>query len=112
MIASTSGDREWDMRRDLAAVFRVAARLGWNAQIGNHDSVMPPGEEPTFLINPRGLLFQEIIASSLIVCDLAGNVPRGRGELRKVAPYIHARVHPRHPSATCVLDREDPDYAS
>jgi ribulose-5-phosphate 4-epimerase/fuculose-1-phosphate aldolase len=107
MTASTSEalseEREWDMRRDLAAVFRVAARLGWNEQIGNHNSVMLPGAAPTFLINPRGLLFQEITASSLIVCDLAGRVLRGQGELRKVALHIHARVHLRHPSASCVL---------
>jgi len=98
-----SEEREWELRRDLAAVFRVAARLGWNEQIGNHNSVMLPGPEPTFLINPRGLLFQEITASSLIVCDLAGNVLRGSGQLRKVALHIHARVHLRHPSAACVL---------
>ena len=56
--------------------------LGWNEQIGNHNSPMLPGDRPTFPINPRVLLFQEITASSLIVCDLDGNVPRGSGELR------------------------------
>jgi len=109
-----SEEREWELRRDLAAVFRVAARLGWNEQIGNHNSVMLPGPEPTFLINPRGLLFQEITASSLIVCDLAGNVLRGSGQLRKVALHIHARVHLRRLRAACapaiphrvVVDRE------
>jgi ribulose-5-phosphate 4-epimerase/fuculose-1-phosphate aldolase len=103
MTASLSEDREWELRRDLAAVFRVAARQGWNEHIGNHNSVMLPGDEPTFLINPRGMLFQEITASSLIVCDLAGRVLRGTGQLRKVAFHIHARVHLRHPSAACVL---------
>ena len=98
-----SEDREREVRRDLAAVFRVASRFGWNEQIGNHNSLMLPGPEPTFLINPRGMLFREVTASSLIVCDLEGNVLRGRGELRKVAFYIHARVHLRHPSAACVL---------
>jgi ribulose-5-phosphate 4-epimerase/fuculose-1-phosphate aldolase len=98
-----SEEQEWALRRDLAAVFRVAARLGWNEQIGNHNSLMLPGPEPTFLINPRGLLFQEITASNLIVCDLDGRVLRGRGELRKVAFHIHARIHLRHPAAACVL---------
>ncbi len=97
---------EWQLRSDLAAVFRIAARHGWNEQIGNHNSVMLPmsdGEEPLFLINPRGLLFQEVTASSLIVCDLDGRVVRGDGELRKVAFHIHARIHLARPDAACVL---------
>jgi ribulose-5-phosphate 4-epimerase/fuculose-1-phosphate aldolase len=96
---------EWELRRDMAAVFRVGARLDWNEQIGNHNSVMLPGdrERPLFLINPRGMLFQEITASSLIVCDLDGNVVRGTGELRKVAFHIHARIHLKHPGAACVI---------
>ena len=97
---------EWQMRCDMAAVFRVAARLGWNEQIGNHNSLMlptAPGEAPQFLINPRGLLFQELTASNLIVCDLEGRVLRGTGELRQVAFHIHARIHLRHPAAACVM---------
>src|SRR3984885_1331480 len=99
--------QERALRLDMAAVFRVAARLGWNEQIGNHNSVMLPrrhaDDAPTFLINPRGLLFQEITASSLIVCDLDGNVLRGSGELRKVALHIHARIHMANPAAVCVV---------
>ncbi len=97
---------EWDMRCDMAAVFRIAARHGWNEQIGNHNSLMlptPPGAPAQFLINPRGLLFQELTASNLIVCNLEGEVLRGTGELRKVAFFIHARIHLRHPSAACVM---------
>jgi len=100
---SASEEQEWALRRDLAAVFRVAARLGWNEHIGNHNSVMLPGEAPRFLINPRGYLFQEIKASDLIVCDLEGRVLRGRGELRKVAFHIHARIHLLNPKARCVV---------
>ena len=94
---------EWQLRCDMAAVFRVSARLGWNEQIGNHNSLMLPGKEPLFLINPRGRLFQELTASSLIVCDLDGRVLRGDGELRKVAFHIHARIHQLKPNATCVM---------
>jgi ribulose-5-phosphate 4-epimerase/fuculose-1-phosphate aldolase len=96
-------DQEWQIRCDLAAVFRVFARLGMNEHIGNHNSVMLPGSAERFLINPRGFLFQEITASTLIVCDLAGHVLAGSGELRKVAFDIHARIHLAKPSATCVL---------
>jgi ribulose-5-phosphate 4-epimerase/fuculose-1-phosphate aldolase len=98
---------EWQLRCDMAAVFRVSARLGWNEQIGNHNSLMlpqrTPDEKPTFLINARGWRFEELTASNLIVCDLDGNVIRGKGELRKVAFHIHARIHLRNPAATCVM---------
>jgi ribulose-5-phosphate 4-epimerase/fuculose-1-phosphate aldolase len=101
---SAAEEREWQLRRDMAAVFRVAARHGWNEQIGNHNSLMLPDEkEPRFLINPRGYLFQELKASDLIVCDLDGKVLRGRGELRKVAFHIHARIHLQNPNAACVI---------
>jgi ribulose-5-phosphate 4-epimerase/fuculose-1-phosphate aldolase len=100
-------EKERELRRDMAAVFRVAARLGWNEQIGNHNSVMMPrrhpDDPPSFLINPRGLLFQEITARNLIVCDLDGHVLRGDGELRKVAFHIHARIHMACPAAICVV---------
>jgi ribulose-5-phosphate 4-epimerase/fuculose-1-phosphate aldolase len=100
---SQAEDLEWQLRCDLAAVFRVLARLGMNEQIGNHNSLMLPGGDALFLINPRGLLFQEITASNLITCDLDGNVRRGKGELRKVAFHIHARIHLANPAAKCVL---------
>ncbi len=96
-------DLEWALRCDLAAVFRICARLGWNEQIGNHHSLMLPGSQTLFLVNPRGLLFQEVTASNLITCDLDGKVLRGTGELRKVAFHIHARIHLANPAATCVL---------
>ena len=98
---------EWELRCDMAAVFRVAARLDWNEQIGNHNSVMLPGDE-LYLLNPRGMLFQEMTASSMIVCDLDGNVVRGRGELRKVAFHIHAPIHKARPDARCVLHLHPP----
>jgi len=107
-LSSTAAEaEEWRLRCDMAAVFRVSARLGWNEQIGNHNSIMlpqaRPDAEPLFLINPRGYLFQELTASSLIVCTLDGGVVRGQGELRKVAFHIHARIHLRNPAATCIV---------
>ena len=61
-LSSTEAEaEEWRLRCDMAAVFRVSARLGWNEQIGNHNSLMLPGmlpgATPTFLINPRGWSF-------------------------------------------------------
>lgn len=100
---TVSAEDEWQARCDLAAVFRVLARLGMNEQIANHNSVMLPGSRDLFLINPRGLHFREITASKLILCDLEGRVLKGAGELRKVAFHIHAKIHLNHPQATCIL---------
>ena len=101
-------EAEWQLRCDLAAVFRVCARFGWNEQIGNHFSLMLPGSDELFLINARGLLFQEITASNLITCTLDGKVIRGKGELREVAFHIHTRIHRAHPRAACVLHLHPP----
>jgi ribulose-5-phosphate 4-epimerase/fuculose-1-phosphate aldolase len=107
LTSSDAEAEEWRLRCDMAAVFRISGRLGWNEQIGNHNSLMlplaRPGDTPTFMINARGYRFEELTASSLIICDLDGNVLRGRGELRKVAFHIHARIHLRNPAAACVL---------
>ncbi|MEJ1978532.1 MAG: class II aldolase/adducin family protein [Acetobacteraceae bacterium] len=103
LSSSPAEEAEWQMRCDMAAAFRVQARHGWNEQIGNHNSLMLPGDAPHFLINPRGLLFQELTASNLIVCDLDGKVIRGKGELRKVAFNIHTRIHLANPAAACVM---------
>ena len=107
-INEPCSDTEWRIRCDLAAVFRVLARLGMNEQIANHCSMMLPGSERLFLINPRGLHFREITASSLILCDPDGNVVRGSGELRKVAFHIHTRIHLKHPQARCILHAHPP----
>jgi ribulose-5-phosphate 4-epimerase/fuculose-1-phosphate aldolase len=107
LTSNATEAEEWRLRCDMAAVFRVAARLGWNEQIGNHNSLMLPqssrDDTPLFLINPRGMLFQELTAISLIVCDLDGRVVRGNGELRKVAFHIHARIHLNKPNAACIV---------
>ncbi len=101
---------EWELRVDLAATFRLSARDKWNEGIGNHNSAMIPGTEH-MLINPRGMLFCELKASDLLVCDLKGNVLSGKGELRKVAHFIHSRIHLMHPQAQVVLHTH-PQYAT
>ncbi|MCA3618053.1 MAG: class II aldolase/adducin family protein [Methylobacterium sp.] len=103
----TKDDAEWALRCDLAATFRLSAREKWNEGIGNHNSAMIPGSE-LMLINPRGMIFHELRASDLIVCDLRGNVVSGNGELRKVAHHIHSRIHLMHPQARIVLHVHPP----
>lgn len=97
---------EWELRCDLAAVFRVMARLGMIEQIAGHCSMMMPDDgsgKQRFLINSRGWHFSEISASRLLLCDTEGNVLAGEGQLRRVAFHIHARIHLMHPQARCVL---------
>jgi ribulose-5-phosphate 4-epimerase/fuculose-1-phosphate aldolase len=64
---------EWQARLDLAACYRIFDHLGWSESIYNHISVKVPGEEDTFLINPFGLLYDEVTASNLVKIDVEGN---------------------------------------
>ncbi|NMJ40563.1 aldolase [Roseomonas sp. JC162] len=80
-------------RVDLAACFRMAARLGMHEGICNHFSFVVPGRDDLFLVNPYGWAFSEITASRLLVCDFAGNVVAGEGVPEATAFFIHARVH-------------------
>ena len=66
-------EAEWQIRCDLAACYRLVARYGWSDLIFTHISARLPGDEHHFLINPYGLMFDEITASSLIKIDAAGN---------------------------------------
>lgn len=108
-VATSEAERQ--LRLDFAAVFRVCQRNNWAENIGNHLSLMVPGEEGHFLVNRRGTPFKLVTASNLIVCDLEGNTVRGDGRIRPVAFHIHARIHKMHPGATAVLHVHSP-YAT
>jgi ribulose-5-phosphate 4-epimerase/fuculose-1-phosphate aldolase len=86
-------------RVDLAACFRMAARLGLSEGVCNHFSAMVPGSDELFLVNPYGRAFSEVTASSLLVCDFHGNVVAGDGEPESTAFHIHARLHAKLPRA-------------
>ena len=94
---------EWQLRCDMAAVFRVFSRMGFNDGIANHNSVVLPDEPGHFLVNPRGLMFHEIRASDLIVCDLEGRKVRGRREPRPVEMRMHGRVHANAARAVALM---------
>ena len=64
---------EWKLRVDLAATYRLVAMYGWDDMIFTHISARVPGPEHHFLINPYGLMFDEINASSLVTIDIDGN---------------------------------------
>ena len=70
-------EEEWDVRCSLAACYRAFVKYGWTDLIYTHVSARHPTDEGCYLINPYGLLFDEITASSLIVVDFDGNVVRG-----------------------------------
>jgi ribulose-5-phosphate 4-epimerase/fuculose-1-phosphate aldolase len=75
--ASTIRDQvsepEWHTRVDLAAAYRLVALYGWDDLIFTHISARVPGTEHHFLLNPYGMMFEEVTASSLVKIDLAGN---------------------------------------
>jgi len=68
-----SGAEEWRLRVDLAATYRLVAMYGWDDMIFTHISARVTGPDHHFLINPYGLLFDEITASSLVKIDVDGN---------------------------------------
>jgi ribulose-5-phosphate 4-epimerase/fuculose-1-phosphate aldolase len=91
----TSAIRE--ARIELAACFRMAAKLGMHEGVCNHLSAVLPGRDDLFLVNPYGYAFEEITASKLLVCDMHGHVVQGDGVPEITAFFIHARVHLRQP---------------
>lgn len=90
-------DEIWQARVDLAACLRMAARLGLEEGICNHFSAVVPGHPDFFLVNRLGWAFQEATASSLLICDVEGNVVAGDGVPEATAFFIHARLHRMSP---------------
>ncbi len=105
---STLRDRvspeEWQMRVDLAAAYRLVALYGWDDLIFTHISARVPGPEHHFLINPYGMMFDEITASSLVKIDLSGNKVDESEHLVNPAGFtIHSAVHAAREDALCVM---------
>jgi ribulose-5-phosphate 4-epimerase/fuculose-1-phosphate aldolase len=98
-----------EARVDLAACFRMAARLGLHEGICNHFSLMLPGRDDLFLVNPYGWAFSEITASRLLICDFHGNVIAGDGVPEATAFFIHARVHRNVPRAKACFHTHMPN---
>lgn len=98
-------------RVDLAACFRMAARLGFHEGICNHFSAVVPGYDDLFLVNPYGRAFSEVTATSLLVCDFHGHVIAGDGVPEATAFFIHGRMHSNVPRARVCLHTHMP-YAT
>src|SRR5262245_47937248 len=98
-------------RIDLAAALRWAFRLGWQTGVCNHFSMMVPGSDELFLVNPEGLYWSEVTASNLAVCDLDGKVVEGDSTVEATAFYLHAPIHRANKKHQVVLHTHMP-YAT
>ena len=97
------GAEEWQTRVDLAAAYRIADYHGWTHLVYNHISARVPGRDEHFLINPLGLRFKEITASSLVKVDLDGTIVDPTPyEVIRAGFVIHSAVHAARADVKCV----------
>jgi ribulose-5-phosphate 4-epimerase/fuculose-1-phosphate aldolase len=95
---------ESEVRRDLAAAYRLAAQFGWTDTVYTHLSAAVPGEPGAYLLNRFGLLFNEVTASNLVKVNLHGEVIDGSGARVNPSGFaIHGCVHAARPDAACVM---------
>ncbi len=97
-------EQEWKARVDLAAAYRLVAHYGWDDLIFTHLSARVPGPEHHFLINPYGMMFEEITASSLVKINLEGQIMMSSKYFINPAGFtIHSAVHGAREDALCVI---------
>src|SRR5215216_2388137 len=95
---------EWQVRVDLAAAYRLVADYGWDDLVFTHISARVPGPEHHFLINPYGMMFEEITASSLVKVDLNGKIVLdSEYQINPAGFTIHSAVHAAREDALCVM---------
>jgi ribulose-5-phosphate 4-epimerase/fuculose-1-phosphate aldolase len=95
---------EWAVRVDLAASYRLVAHFGWEDLVFTHITARVPGSDDQFLINPYGVFFDEITASSLVKIDLQGNkVEDSPFPVNPAGFVIHSAIHAARHDAKCVL---------
>jgi len=101
---ATISEEEWEIRVALAATYRLIAHYGWDDLVYTHISARVPGPEHHFLINPYGLMFEEITASSLMKIDLDGNAVIATDWSINAAGFtIHSAIHQHAEDANCVI---------
>jgi ribulose-5-phosphate 4-epimerase/fuculose-1-phosphate aldolase len=101
---------EWDARVNLAAAYRLTAMYGYTEMIANHISCRVPGHHDQFLINPYGMLYEEIDASCLIKVDVDGNTLFNQTDYNvNVAGFvIHSAIHMARSDVDCVAHTHTP----
>ena len=103
-VRSLVSPEEWALRVDLAACYRLVALYGWSDLVFTHISARIPGSEHHFLINPYGLMFDEITASSLVKVDQHCNKLLDSPHPVNPAGFtIHSCIHAVREDAGCVL---------
>ena len=103
-VQSQVSDAEWQTRVDLAACYRAVAMYGWDDLVFTHISARVPGPEHHFLINPYGMMFDEVTASSLVKVDLNGEkVMESDYDINPAGFTIHSAVHEAREDAKCVM---------
>jgi ribulose-5-phosphate 4-epimerase/fuculose-1-phosphate aldolase len=97
-------DAEWEVRVNLAAAYRLVALYGWDDLVFTHISARVPGAEHHFLINPYGMMFEEITASSLVKIDLEGNkVMDSPYQINPAGFTIHSCIHAAREDVSCIV---------
>jgi ribulose-5-phosphate 4-epimerase/fuculose-1-phosphate aldolase len=97
-------EAEWKLRVDLAACYRLVALYGWDDLIFTHISARVPEGDHHFLINPYGMTFDEVTASSLVKIDLEGRkVMDSPYEINPAGFTIHSAIHAAREDAQCVM---------
>lgn len=95
---------EWELRKELAAAYRIFAHWGWDDLVFTHLSVKIPGAEDRFLLNSFTQAFEEITASSLVTVDVTGKPVEGQPALTNPAGFvIHSALHMGRSDAACVI---------
>jgi ribulose-5-phosphate 4-epimerase/fuculose-1-phosphate aldolase len=103
-VKSHVSEEEWKLRVDLAACYRLVALYGWDDLIFTHISARLPGGDHHFLINPYGMTFDEVTASSLVKIDLEGRkLMESPYEINPAGFVIHSAIHAARDDAKCVL---------
>lgn len=96
-------EEEWQIRVDLACLYRLVAHYRWTDSIYTHLSARIPGPDHHFLLNPYGLMFEEVTASSLVKIDTEGKqVMDSPFEVNEAGFTIHSAVHMARPEVMCV----------
>ncbi|HEY5926130.1 MAG TPA: class II aldolase/adducin family protein [Kofleriaceae bacterium] len=103
-VKSKVSEAEWNLRVDLAACYRLVAHYGWDDLIFTHISARVPGPEHHILINPYGMTFDEVTASSLVKIDLEGKKQLDSPyEINPAGFVIHSAIHAAREDAKCVV---------
>jgi ribulose-5-phosphate 4-epimerase/fuculose-1-phosphate aldolase len=103
-VKTSVSAEEWETRVNLAAAYRLVALYGWDDLVFTHISGRVPGPEHHFLINPYGMMFEEITASSLVKVDLDGHKAMDSPyEINPAGFTIHSCIHRAREDALCVV---------